>query len=71
MITAAEKIKIIARRKGITQKELAAAFGISRQAFNMKLHRNSFSPPELERVADLLGCSVDLVFTDRTTGEKF
>ena len=70
MITASEKIKIIAKRKGIRQSDLAAAFGMSRQAFNNKLRRDSFSPSELEQAAAVLGCSVDIVFTDNKTGEK-
>lgn len=70
MITASEKIRILIRRKGIQQQELAAAFGLSRQAFNNKLRRGSFSYSDLERVAALLGCSVELVFTDKLTGER-
>lgn len=68
--TTSEKIKAIARRKGIRLQDLAAALGITRQALFLKLRRGAWNDDDLQRYAAALGCSAEVVFTDTATGEK-
>ena len=52
---------------------MAEVLGISKQNFSNKVQRNTFSPDELEKLADSLG--MELVFIDKNAdiknGEKF
>lgn len=68
-ITVAEKIKIIMRRKGITVTELSDITGQTRQNLSNKFSRNNFSEKDIELLAEAIGCSVEIRFTDRQTGE--
>ena len=51
-------------------QDVAESLGMSRQNFSNKIKRGSFYPDEIEKLAGILGCTVDIVFTDNTTGEK-
>lgn len=42
---------------------MAAALGISKQNFSNKVQRNTFSPDELVKIADMLG--MELAFIDK------
>lgn len=64
-ITISEKIRLIARRKGVTLTELARRTEQTRQNLNNKLNRNAWTQAELEQVAKALGVSVQIVFTDQ------
>ena len=64
-ITTSEKIRLIARRKGVTLTELARRTEQTRQNLNNKLKRNAWTQAELEQVAKALGVSVQIVFTDQ------
>lgn len=64
-ITTSEKIRLIARRKGVTLTELARRTDQTRQNLNNKLNRNAWTQAELEQVARALGVSVQIVFTDQ------
>ncbi len=68
-ITVAEKIKIIMRRKGITVTELSELTGQTRQNLSNKFSRNNFSEKDIELLAEAIGCSVEISFTDQKTGE--
>jgi len=41
----------------VSEAELARRLGKSPQSFNSKMKRGSFSIPELEQIADVLGVS--------------
>ena len=69
MLTVSEKITIIAKRKGITKTMLAESTGQSRQNLSNKIGRNNYTLAQLQDIAQALGCSVDVVFTDNETGE--
>lgn len=42
----------------ITKKEIADSLGISRQNFVNKLARDTFSPSEMAKIAEKLGCTL-------------
>lgn len=56
------KIKMAMTFKGITQAQLSEMVGTSPQNFNKKLKRETFSPEELERIAEALGAKYQCYF---------
>lgn len=64
-----DKIRVLSRRKNVPMESIAAAIGCSRQNLWKRLHRETYTLPELERIGAAVGCSVDVVFTDKETGE--
>jgi transcriptional regulator with XRE-family HTH domain len=70
-LTLNEKIKIVIKRKGLSAAELAAKLGCSRQNLFMKFKRNSWTEDDLKRIAEVIGCDVEIVFIDRVSGERY
>lgn len=58
-MTISEQIKILCIRCNISVAELARRFGTSPQNFNSKMKRESFTIPELEKIADTVDCSFE------------
>ena len=56
------KIKMAMTFKGITQAQLSEMDGTSPQNFNKKLKRETFSPEELEKIAEALGAKYQCYF---------
>lgn len=56
------KIKMAMAFKNISQSKLAELVGTSPQNFNKKLKRQTFSPEELEKIADVLGAKFQCYF---------
>ena len=72
MLALKETFKAISGNKKVTQLEMAAALGISKQNFSNKVQRNTFSSDELVKIADMLG--MELAFIDKNTefnGEQY
>ena len=73
MLALKETFKAVAKYKKTTQFEMAQALGISKQNFSNKVQRNTFSPDELVRIADML--DMEIAFIDKDAiidnGEKF
>ena len=70
-LTVSEKIKLIAKRKGIGLLELSEQLGFSQQNLHQRLLRNAWSQEDLKVVAQKLGCTVDISFIDNETGERY
>ena len=68
MLALKETFKAISKEKKITQLEMAQVLGISKQNFSNKVQRNTFSPDELVKIADMLG--MELAFVDKD-GNKY
>ena len=62
MLSASDTIKELIKMKKITQVELAEKLGMSKQNINNKFKRNTFSPDELVKIADIL--NMELAFVD-------
>lgn len=64
-----EKIKIVLRRRNMTNTELAEKLGTSRQNLTNKFKRDNFSEQEIIQIASVLNCTFEgnLVLND--TGE--
>lgn len=61
-MTAAEKIRIIAKRANVSMGDLAASTGQSRQNLSNKFNRDNLSEREMEALATALGCKVEIIF---------
>lgn len=57
-----QKIKTLAKQKGIAQTEIAKQLGISSQAFSKILRENSTKVSTLERIAEILDVPVTTFF---------
>lgn len=69
-MTVSEKIRLLARRRGITITALAGKIKMTRQNLNMKLKNDNFTVKDLQEIAVALNCSFDSVFIMNDTGEK-
>ena len=68
-MTASEKIRLIAKRKGKTMGEVAEMTSQSRQNLSNKMQRDNFTIAELQKIASALECSVEIRFVDNASGE--
>ena len=68
-MTASEKIRLIAKRKGKTMGDIADMTNQSRQNLSNKMQRDNFSIAELNKIASALECSVEIRFIDNASGE--
>ena len=69
MLTFAEQIKIMLKRRGMTLGGLADMTGQSRQNLSNKINRDNFSQREMQQIAEALGCDLTVHLTDRDTKE--
>ena len=69
-ISASEKIRILAKRKGKSMGDIADLTEQSRQNLSNKMKRDNFTIAELNKIAAALDCSVSITFTDNNTGEQ-
>lgn len=59
------QIRVMQAVRNLNNSQTAALLGSSRQNFSNKCDRNNFSVNELQKIADVLGFDMDIVFTDR------
>lgn len=67
---ASAKIRIILIKRNMKIKDLAEKLGYKQNNFSMKLKEDDFSEKELQRIAEVLNCNYDTLFTLNDTGEK-
>ena len=70
MLSVAEQTKIILKRRNMTIAQLADKLNVSRQNLSNKLSRNNFDEKDIKAIAEALGCNADIVFIDKSSGEK-
>lgn len=68
-MTIARKVKLLCGIKHIGIGELSIRLGHSKQNLYQKLNRNSFKVSDLEKIAEVLNCKVEIKFTSQD-GEK-
>lgn len=54
-----ERIRIVLKEKGITQKEMLQALGLKENILNQMSKENAIAAFKLAKIADYLNCSVD------------
>ena len=64
------QIKIMQAIRNLNDSQVASLFGMSRQNYSRKLKNKTFSIDDLQKIADVLGFDMEIVFTDRETGKK-
>ena len=64
MINFSDKFKIMCKRRGVRLQDVAAGFGCTRQNLSRRLAANSWTMPEAERLAALIGCTFEAVLHD-------
>ena len=64
-LTIAEKIKILAARRGMSISALAAALGKSPANMLNQLKRDDFRVSDLEKIADALGVRFECDFVEK------
>ena len=64
-LTTSEQIRLLASRAGVSLSDLAGATGQSRQNFSNKLRRDGWTVKELQAIAQALGGSVSITWTDK------
>ena len=69
-LTVAEKVKVLAKRQGVTIGSLAARTGQSSENLFNKLRRDDFTVSQICSLADGLGYDAKIVFVNRETGEE-
>ena len=69
-MTAGEKIRLLAKRKGKSMGDIADLTNQSRQNLSNKMKRDNFTVAELQKIAAALDCSVAVTFVDNATGES-
>lgn len=62
-MTAAEKIRLIAKRVNMSMGDLAEGTGQTRQNLSNKLNRDNMSTKDIQALAEAMGCSVEITFT--------
>lgn len=69
MLNLSEKIKILAIKNNTTTAKIAEKSGQSSANLYNKMNRNDFKTSELLRIAEAVGCSVEINFV-MPNGEK-
>ena len=64
------QIKVMQAIRNLNNTQTATLLGSSRQNFSNKCERNNFSVNELQKIADVLGFDMDIIFTDRENNTK-
>lgn len=68
-----EKLLVLRKKRGITQKELASYLGISTKAYSMKERgERQFTLDEMFKLRDLFGMRIEDIFLPRSNqnGDK-
>ena len=61
-MSAVEKIRTLMARKGVSMGDMAEKTGQSRQNLSNKMKRGNFSEKELEAMAAVLNCTIEIRF---------
>ena len=69
-MTAGEKIRILAKRKGKSMGDIAELTNQSRQNLSNKMKRDNFTETDLREIADALGLRLDIAFINPETNER-
>lgn len=66
-----EKIEHVLLKRKMNKPELAAALNVSSQNLYNKLKKDDFKESDMKKIADVLGCKLDVTLELNDTGDKF
>lgn len=64
------QIRLMQAIRNLNDTKTAEKFSITKQTFSKKLKNRTFSIDELQKLADVLGFDMEIIFTDRESGKK-
>lgn len=70
MIETSEKVMVLLKRRKRTMTDFAREYGYSRQTIYKQMKSCNWREKDIKRIAELLGCDYEVVFTDKVTGAK-
>ncbi|NLY87886.1 MAG: helix-turn-helix transcriptional regulator [Clostridiales bacterium] len=65
-----DKIRILLIKRKMTMSELADKIETTPQNLSNKLSRDNFTEKEMQAIANVLACKLDVAFTLEETGEQ-
>lgn len=70
-LSTTERIRLIASRKGLELGYIAEKTNQTRQNFSNKMKHGDFRESDLAKIADALGCTLEIKILDKETGEEY
>ena len=64
------QIKMMQAARNLNDSQTAELFGTTRQNYSRKIKNRTFSVDDLQKIANVLGFDMEIVFTDRESGKK-
>lgn len=64
------QIRMMEAARGYSQKDTALQLNITPQNYSRKLKNKTFSVDDLQKIADILGFDMEIIFTDKKSGKK-
>lgn len=64
------QIKMMQAARSLNDSQTAELFGTTRQNYSRKIKNRTFSVDDLQKIANVLGFDMEIVFTDRESGKK-
>jgi len=62
MMTQKQHINMLAAFNGLSQSDIARKLGFPQSTFNKRLLRNTITPEEMEKIAEITGAKYKAVF---------
>lgn len=69
-MSVAKKIKLLLVERDMTMTDLAEKLNTGKSNLSGKMKRDNFSENELKKIAEILNCDYDIVFTMKDTGKQ-
>lgn len=66
-----EKIELVLIKRKMSKADLAAALDMTTQNLYGRMKRDNFSESDMKKIADVLGCDLNVTMTLRDTKETF
>lgn len=66
-----KKIKRILLEKDMKQNYICDKLGYNKGNFSTLLKKDIYKTDDLEQIADVMNCDIEIVFIDRETKEKY
>lgn len=64
------QIRMLQAAKGFNDSQTAEKLGIQKQNYSRKLKNQTFSISDLQKISDILGFDMEIIFTDRNSGKR-
>ena len=64
------QIKMMQAIRGLNDSQTAELFETTRENYSRKIKNRTFSVDDLQKIANVLGFDMEIVFTDRESGKK-